>query len=245
MKRLLLLFSLIICLTGCVNYDVGINFPQANQGTITQQIKLSEQLSNVSEKEGHAWLKSLEKKASTLQGKSEYLSSDEILLTIPFSNGQELVNKFNQFFLPFNNETTTNYLSRDENLNLLDLSANLSINQNNAILIERNTLKLTTDLTSLGVTSGDGNMIFSSGDLINLQVKLNFPWGAKIITNEFAQWEKLPHHQYNIQLQAGQINEITAIFWIPNYVGLGTIVILVVIIFGFYAKYRRLPLIDN
>ncbi len=124
MKRLLLLFSLIICLTGCVNYDVGINFPQANQGTITQQIKLSEQLSNVSEKEGHAWLKSLEKKASTLQGKSEYLSSDEILLTIPFSNGQELVNKFNQFFLPFINETTTNYLFRVENLNLLNLSAN-------------------------------------------------------------------------------------------------------------------------
>ena len=243
MKKLFLLLSLIICLTGCVNYDVGIKFPQANQGTITQQIKLSEQLSNVSEKEGRAWLKSIEKKASTLQGKSKYLSADEILVTIPFSNGQDLVNKFNQFFLT--KEKNANYLVSDDNLNLLDLSAKLSINQNNALFIERNNLKLIADLTSLGVASGDGNIIFSSGDLINLQVQLDFPFGAKLITNEFAEWEKLENNQYNIKLQAGQINEIQAIFWLPNYIGLGTLGIILIIIFGFYVKYRRLPLTNN
>ena len=243
MKKLFLLLSLIICLTGCVSYDVGIKFPQANQGTITQQIKLSEQLSNVSEKEGRAWLKSIEKKASTLQGKSKYLSADEILVTIPFSNGQDLVNKFNQFFLT--KEKNANYLVSDDNLNLLDLSAKLSINQNNALFIERNNLKLIADLTSLGVASGDGNIIFSSGDLINLQVQLDFPFGAKLITNEFAEWEKLENNQYNIKLQAGQINEIQAIFWLPNYIGLGTLGIILFIIFGFYVKYRRLPLTNN
>lgn len=243
MKKLFLLLSLIICLTGCVSYDVGIKFPQANQGTITQQIKLSEQLSNVSEKEGRAWLKSIEKKAATLQGKSKYLSADEILVTIPFNNAQDLVNKFNQFFLT--KEKNANYLVTDENLNLLDLSAKLSINQNNALFLERNNLKLIADLTSLGLTSADGNIIFSSGDLINLQVKLDFPLGAKIITNEFAEWEKLPTNEYNIKLQAGQINEIQAIFWIPNYVGLGSLGIILFIIFGFYVKYRRLPLTNN
>jgi hypothetical protein len=243
MKKLFLLLSLIICLTGCVSYDVGIKFPQANQGTITQQIKLSEQLSNVSEKEGRAWLKSIEKKAGTLQGKSKYLSADEILVTIPFNNAQDLVNKFNQFFLT--KEKNANYLVTDENLNLLDLSAKLSINQNNALFLERNNLKLIADLTSLGLTSADGNIIFSSGDLINLQVKLDFPLGAKIITNEFAEWEKLPTNEYNIKLQAGQINEIQAIFWIPNYVGLGSLGIILFIIFGFYVKYRRLPLTNN
>lgn len=243
MKKLFLLLSLIICLTGCVSYDVGIKFPQANQGTITQQIKLSEQLSNVSEKEGRAWLKSIEKKAGTLQGKSKYLSADEILVTIPFNNAQDLVNKFNQFFLT--KEKNANYLVTDENLNLLDLSAKLSINQNNALFLERNNLKLIADLTSLGLTSADGNIIFSSGDLINLQVKLDFPLGAKIITNEFAELEKLPTNEYNIKLQAGQINEIQAIFWIPNYVGLGSLGIILFIIFGFYVKYRRLPLTNN
>lgn len=243
MKKLFLLLSLILCLTGCVSYDVGIKFPQANQGTITQHIKLSEQLSNVSEKEGRTWLNSIEKKASALQGKSKYLSTDEILVTIPFSNGQDLVNKFNQFFLT--KEKDTNYLVSDDNLNLLDLSAKLSINQNNALLIERNNLQLIADLTSLGMTSEEGNIIFSSGDLINLQVNLDFPLGAKIITNEFAQWEKLENNQYNIKLQAGQINEIKAIFWIPNYVGLGTLAIILLIIFGFFIKYRRLPLTSS
>ena len=243
MKKLLLLLSLIICLTGCVSYDVGIKFSQANQGSITQQIKLSEQLSNVSEKEWRAWLKSIEKKASALQGKSKYLSDDEILVTIPFNNGQDLVNKFNQFFLT--KEKNANYLVNNDNLNLLDLSAKLSLNQNNALFIERNNLQLIADLTSLGVTSEAGNIIFSSGDLINLQVKLDFPLGAKIVTNEFAQWEKLDNNQYNVQLQAGQINEIQAIFWLPNYVGLGTLAIILFIIFGFYVKYRKLPLTNS
>ena len=245
MKKLLLLLSLIICLTGCVNYDVGITFPQTNQGTITQQIKLSEQLSNVSEKEGRAWLKSIEKKASGLQGKTKYLSSDEILVTIPFYNGQDLVDKFNQFFLASLSDKNTSNLAKSDEIDLLDLSANLSLKQNNAIFLERNTLKLIADLTSLGVTSSDGNIIFSSGDLINLQVQLNFPWGAKIITNDFAEWEKLPNNQYNIQLQAGQINEITAIFWLPNYIGWGTLGIILFIVFGYYVKYRKLPLSSN
>ena len=93
MKKLLLILSLIICLTGCVNYDVGIKFPQANQGVITQQIKISEQLSTASEQEVKTWLNNIKKKASGLQGKTKRLSPDEILVTIPFNNGEELADK--------------------------------------------------------------------------------------------------------------------------------------------------------
>lgn len=63
-----------------------------------QHIKLGEQLTNFSEKEGNAWLNSIERRALKLQGKSKRLSQDELVVTIPFSNGQDLVKKFNQFF---------------------------------------------------------------------------------------------------------------------------------------------------
>ncbi len=245
MKKLLLLLSLIVCLTGCVNYDVGIKFPQANHGTITQKVRLSEQLTNVSEQEGKNWLRSLDRKASRLQGKTKYISEREILVTIPFANGQDLARKFNQFFLPSVDQQKINSFTDDSQIDLLDLSANLSIVQNNAIFVERNTLKLIADLTSLGVTTDEGNIIFSSGDLIDLQVQLNFPWGARIITNEFAVENKLPNNGYNIRLQAGQINEITAIFWLPNYVGWGSLAIILFIIIVFFLKYKKLPLVNN
>ena len=239
-KKICLLITLFICLTGCINYDVGIDFPQANQGHFTQKISLSEQLSNVSEKEGHQWLKNIEKKASQLHGKTKYLSADEILVDIPFYNGQDLVEKFNQFFLT----SLDNDRFDDEDISILDVSANLSLDQNNVFVIERKKLDLIADLTSLGVSSEEGEIIFSSGDLINLQVNLNLPLGATIATNEFAQWEKQEDGIYNIQLQAGKVNEISATFWVPNYVGLGSIAILLFISLGYFAKYRKLPLVN-
>jgi len=222
MKKIFIFFALLICLTGCVRYDVGIQFPQANSGTMIQHIKLGEQLTSFSEKEGNNWLNSIERRALKLHGKSKRISPEELVVTIPFNNGQDLVEKFNQFFIPEFAQNSKQKKADTNSNSLLDLSAKMSIKQNNLLFIERNTLKFNADLTPLGVVSSEGNIIISSGDLIDLQIQFNFPLGAKMITNEFATWEKLPDNQYNINLSAGQINELTAIFWLPNYIGLGT-----------------------
>ncbi|GAB4320877.1 DUF3153 domain-containing protein [Cyanobacterium aponinum AL20118] len=243
MKKIFIFLALCLCLTGCVRYDVGIQFPQANHGTMIQHIKLGEQLTNFSEKEGNAWLNSIERRALKLQGKSKRLSQDELVVTIPFSNGQDLVKKFNQFFIPTLGDKSSQKISDNNSNSLLDLSAKMSIKQNNLLFLERNTLNFDADLTPLGVVSSEGNIIISSGDLINLQIQFDFPLGAKLTTNEFAQWEKLPNNQYNIQLSAGQINQLQAVFWLPNYIGLGASAIALFIILGFYLKYQKLPLI--
>ncbi len=242
MKKIFVFLALLICLTGCVRYDVGIEFPQANSGTMIQHIKLGEQLTNFSEKEASNWLNSIERRAFKLHGKSKRISPEELVVSIPFNNGQDLVKKFNQFFIPeLTKNSQKSQVDNDSN-SLFDLSAKMSINQNNLFLIERNILNFNADLTPLGVVSSEGNIIISSGDLIDLQIQLNFPFGAKILTNEFATWEKLPNQQYHIQLSAGQVNQLTAIFWLPNYIGLGTGAIALVILLGFYLKYQKLPL---
>ena len=242
MKKILLYFCLIFCLTGCVRYDVGVSFPQANNGTIIQHIKLGEQLTNFSKSEGHAWLNSIEKRALKLDGQAKRISSEESVITIPFNNGKELVNKFNEFFLPQVNKKLVKKANKNS-INLLELETKMSIKQSNLILFERNVLNFNADLRPLGVISDEGNVIISSGDLINLKLQFNFPWGAKIITNEPPKWEKDDKNQYNFELEAGQINRITAVFWLPNYIGLSTIGITLFIILGFYLKYRKLPLV--
>lgn len=244
MKKILLLLCLIITLTGCVRYDVGVTFPQANKGTIIGHIKLGEQLTSFSQGEGNTWLNNIEHQTLKLGGKTKRISKEELAVTIPFNNGQELVSKFNQFFVPQFSKKSQQNLAKNNSSNLLELEAKMSIQQNNLVLLERNTLNLNADLSPLGVISNDGTIIISSGDLIDLQIQFNFPWGAKLINNnEFPQWEKTANNQYNIQLEAGKINDITAIFWLPNYVGLGTILIALFILLGYYLKYQKLPLI--
>ncbi len=244
MKKILLCLCLILCLTGCVRYDVGVSFPQANSGTIIQHIKLGEQLTSFSEVEGNAWLNSIEKRALNLHGKTKRISPEELVITIPFNNGKDLVNKFNEFFVPQINSKQIKKVNKNDSANLLELEAKMLIKQSNLLVLERNVLDFNADLRPLGVISNEGNIIISSGDLINIQLQLNFPWGAKIITNESAKWEKDDLNQYNIELEAGQINQLTAIFWIPNYIGLGTIAIALFILAGFYLKYQKLPLIN-
>ena len=90
-----LLCCLLFLLTGCVHYDVGINFDNQHHGVIVQHIKLGEQLTTLSEKDAQKWLNSIAKRTQKLQGKVKSVSPQEIIVTVPFNNGQELVTKFN------------------------------------------------------------------------------------------------------------------------------------------------------
>lgn len=243
MKKIWSLFvCLLIFLTGCVRYDVGVTYNQVNSGTIIQHIKLGEQITSFSKNEGNAWLNSIEKRSKLLHGKTKRISDEEIVVTIPFNNGKELVSKFNKFFNPseLNNKENNSQFS-----DLLELKAEMSISQSNLLLLERNVLNISADLTPLGVLSQEGNIIISPGDLIDLEVKFNFPWGAKFVPDELSSPNESPPNEVIWKLKPGQVNELKTIFWIPNYIGLGTLAIAFLIIVGFYLKYKQLPLINS
>ncbi|MGI0479474.1 DUF3153 domain-containing protein [Geminocystis sp. CENA526] len=244
MKKILLLLCLMITLTGCVRYDVNVYFPHVNSGMMIQHIKLGEQLTSFSKGEGDFLLKNIENQAKKLDGKTRRISKEELVVIIPFDNGKDLVTKFNQFFVAPDTDKTRKKLGESDYNTLLNLNANMSIEQKNLLLLERNTLNFNADLTPLGVIGNDGTIIISSGDLIDLKIQFSFPFGTKLITNDYPKWEKLPNNSYEISLEAGQINDIKAIFWLPNYVGLGTILIVAFILLGYYLKYKKLPLIQ-
>ncbi|GAB4537884.1 MAG: hypothetical protein Tsb0014_27060 [Pleurocapsa sp.] len=227
-------------LTGCVRYDVGVNFKTPNQGTIVQYIKIGEQLTSLSQSEAKKWLSSIEERAKALHGKIQRVNAQEVVVTIPFGNGKELTEKFNQFF---HTDTTANPAVVSDKLNLVQLDSQISLQQNNFVFFERNNLDLTIDLRALGVLSNQGKIVVSPGSLIDLEFQLKTPLIARNISgeNNLEPNITIPEKGLVWQLQPGQINHIEAIFWLPSPLGIGAFAIILLMLAGYFLKYRRLP----
>ena len=232
-----LMIGLLTFLSGCVHYDVSLNFSQQHRGQIVQHIRLAKQLTNLSQTEANKWVQSLEKRAEKLQGKAKQISPQEIIVTIPFGNGQELTKKFNQFFNPTNSKIVQSL--QEDNPDLLNLKAKMSLKQSNWLFLEKNRVNLEVDLRALGVLSNQGNIIISPGSLVDLEFVLNAPLGLKNIMSDGSVNQGV--NQLIWSLKPGQINEIEASFWVPSYLGIGTVAIILLMLAGFYVKYGHFP----
>lgn len=228
-------------LSGCVRYDVGINFEGQYRGEIVQHIKLGEQLTSFNQLEAQKWLNTFESRARKLQGTTKHVSEQEILVTIPFANGEELVKKFNQFYNPTQQKAAST--TQDDHLSLLQVTAQMQLKQSNWLLLERDRLNLTVDLRGLGVVSEQGPLIVSPESLVNLEFALNTPWGARNIVSEAigAHPQVVREGTQLIwQLEPGELNALEAAFWIPSYLALGAIAIALFVFLGYYLKYKRI-----
>ena len=238
-----LIFCLFSLLTGCVNYEVGINFNQPQNGNIVQHIQISKQLQKLDHAGVKKWLNQIESRSHQLQGKVKKINSDELLVNIPFKNGQELNTKFNQLFHHDNFAVTAEDAA--ENPNLQNFDSQISLQQNNFLFLERNSFDLTIDLRALGALTNHGKIAIAPEDLANLQFQLNTPWLAYPISPDdslkpLAKSATKPK-QLAWHLQPGEINHIQAVFWLPSPIGIGSLVIILLMLAGFYLKYRRLP----
>ncbi|MEG4301481.1 DUF3153 domain-containing protein [Microcoleus sp. D3_18a_C4] len=238
-----LVFCLLTLVTGCVQYDVGVNFESQTRGEIVQHIKLGERLTSFSSETVAEWLKSIESRVRLLDGKTKRLSPTEVLVRIPFNNGAELQDKFNQFYNPI--APTTQYrVSSPLETDLPKFESHLNVKQNNLLLVLRNRLSLELDLRSLSLLSSNGSLLLSPGGLLELDFSLNTPWGAESIETvagalvpESSQQGK----QLVWKLKPGEVNYLEAIFWIPSPVGIGALIIALFVAAGIALKYQILP----
>ena len=240
---ILFLFPLIFCLltllTGCVRYDVGINFQSPYNGTLVQHIKIGEQFANLGQSEATKWLKSIESRSRQLQGKVKHLNSEEIVVTVPFNSGQELESNFNQLFN--SNVPNTSGVVVGEEAELIKLGSEVSLQQSNLLFVERNHLDLTIDLRALNLLAHQNKILIDPNSLLDLEFHLNTPWIAHNVSNT-DNLETISSDQGLVwQLQSGQLNHIEAVFWLPSPIGIGTAIIILVMILGFVIKYRRFP----
>ncbi|NJK66486.1 MAG: DUF3153 domain-containing protein [Microcoleus sp. CSU_2_2] len=248
-QHFLFLLPFVLCLltlvTGCVQYDVGVNFDSQTRGEIVQHIKLGEKLTSFSSEIVGDWLKSVERRVRSLDGKTKRLSDREILVRIPFNNGAELESKFNQFYEPTTIEKTkksqaTSPLETD----LPKFKSHLSVKQNNLLLALRNRLVLELDLRSLSLLSSNDSLLLSPGGLLELDFSLNTPWGARnieTVTGTIVPKSDRDGKQLVWKLKPGEINNLEAVFWMPSPVGIGALIIALFVAAGSSLKYQLLP----
>ncbi|MEG3905662.1 DUF3153 domain-containing protein [Microcoleus sp. B4-C5] len=238
-----LVFCLLTLVTGCVQYDVGVNFESQTRGEIVQHIKLGERLTSFSSETVAEWLKSVERRVRLLDGKTKRVSPTEVLVTIPFNNGAELQDKFNQFYNPIA-PTTKSLVSSRLETDLPKFESHLNVKQNNLLLVLRNRLSLELDLRSLSLLSSNGSLLLSPGGLLELDFSLNTPWGAEsietvagaLVPESYQQGKQLVW-----KLKPGEVNYLEAIFWIPSPVGIGALIIALFVAAGIALKYQILP----
>ncbi|WP_016951005.1 DUF3153 domain-containing protein [Anabaena sp. PCC 7108] len=226
-------------LSGCVQYDLGINFNNTNNGEIVQHIQLSEKLTSFSGDYIWEWLNSLERRAQKLEGSAKRISPEELIVKIPFSNVRELQEKFSGFF-NYRTEKNSNQVPQDSEIPTI--SSNLLVEENNFLLLSRNRLIYDLDLRSLSALTSKGNGLAGHGSIINLDFNLQTPWGVKNIqqTEDAIKPEK-HGNQLVWKLKSGELNHIEVVFWLPNLLGIGTLIIILFVWGGFYLRYTLLP----
>ncbi|AKG20673.1 DUF3153 domain-containing protein [Calothrix sp. 336/3] len=239
LRNICLLILVSLLLSGCVEYDVGVNFAHPNHGEFVQHIKLGDRLTSFSGDSVYEWLNSIERRTRQLSGKVKRISPEEVIVTIPFSNGEELQTKFNEFFQSQKDSSNT---PKDGASDLPQVASNFLLFQNNFILLVRNRLVYDLDLRSLALIANNGNILTNTDSIIDLKFSLTTPWGAKNITvaENSPQLEKT-NHQLTWQLNPGELNHIEAVFWLPSPLGIGALLIILFVWLGFYLRYSLLP----
>ncbi|MEA5601376.1 DUF3153 domain-containing protein [Nostoc sp. UHCC 0252] len=236
---LVLLTSLL--LTGCVKYDVGLNFDNSNSGEFVQHIKLGERLTSFSGDSVYEWLNSIERRARQLEGKAQRISQEEIIVTIPFSSGRELQEKFNEFFNSHTNQPSESVQSKSDS-ELPKIESNVLLEQNNFLVLVQNRLIYDLDLRSLALIASKGNVLANAGSILDLEFSLKTPWGAKNIQlTETAIEPEKNGNQLVWKLQPGQLNHIEAVFWLPSPLGIGALLITLFVLGGLYLRYNFMP----
>jgi hypothetical protein len=224
-----------------VQYDVGVNFDNSNHGQLVQHIKLADRLTSFSGDYVYEWLTSIERRARKLEGNAKRISPEEVIVTIPFSNGQELQTKFNEFFNSRAHQTNDTEAGA-ENSEFPKVESNLLLTQNNFLLVVRNQLIYDLDLRSLSLIASKGNVLTDTGSILDLKFALKTPWGAKSIQRtETSVPPEKQSGQLVWQLQPGELNHIELLFWLPSPLGIGALLIILFVWGGFYLRYTFMP----
>jgi hypothetical protein len=225
----LLIAPLLLC--GCVRSDVGIHFDNPQRGEIIQQIQISDRLRGVNQTATEQWVKTIEQQSQAIGGEIQRLPNQNLRVRIPFQNATDLETKFNRFF---------NLTATGTGLDLPKIESHLSLTHHNLLLLERDRLEYDVDLRSLGVASSSGNVLLSPSGLVDLEFRLETPWGAQnMVKSSQGTSARSSKNQLIWKLIPGEQNHLEAAFWLPSPIGIGTVIILLLIIGGQYLKDSR------
>ncbi|ASC71122.1 hypothetical protein XM38_020720 [Halomicronema hongdechloris C2206] len=223
--------TLLLLLSGCVRYDVSIQFDRQTRGQIVQHVHLTQRAAAVAADEVALWRQQLQARAQALGGRVRSPSTADMDIVLPFHNGAELTRVFNQFFQP---EADWQAVGLPQ---VATMQAQLSLQQGNWLVAIRNHFVVEVDLRDVPELSPLPET-WMSRPWLDLRFAWQTPWGLTVRETTtvpplskqdgVAQW----------RLRPGQVNYLEGIVWVPSWVGIGTLAIATLVALGWGIKYR-------
>ncbi|MGD1859250.1 MAG: DUF3153 domain-containing protein [Leptolyngbyaceae cyanobacterium] len=212
----------VLLLTGCLQYDLDIQFDSQTHGQFVQQIhwRGGEVANNPAWSE---WVDVLRKRASSVDGSTHFLDDQTLEVVVPFNNGAELEAKFNQFFNGAKSAAPLTLPGGEP------VVAHLSLRQGNWFGVISNHADLRFDLTAVPDLAETGVPLLQSQQLLTGRVTVTAPW-VRSPTGDLSTtrtWNLVP----------GELNGLAADFWVPSPIGMGAAAIALLVLIGYALKY--------
>ncbi|MEO1209401.1 MAG: DUF3153 domain-containing protein [Cyanobacteria bacterium J06638_20] len=220
-------------LSGCVRYDLGIHYFSQTRGEIVQQIRVGESVTSFNAAIARTWLQTLEKQAKAVGGYARRRSAEELTVRIPFHNGAELNERFNAFFAVLAEPPAE---ASEDTLPLPEIASHLMVQEQNLVLVQRNRLSYDLDLRSLRVRSPGGNVLVKPSTLLELNFSLDTPWGAVVQSGSVLPRGATQGRHLEWRFTTADINHLEVMFWVPSPLGIGTAIIILLVLLGSAVK---------
>lgn len=218
------LIASVLLLTGCLQYDLDLQFDSQTQGQWVQQVHW--QGGKVAPSaELATWLQGLTERTESVGGQLRFIHDETLEIAIPFYNGRDLEARFNQFFAEADDLTPFTLPGGES------IQAQLSLMQGNWLLAIYNHIRLQVDLTNVPDLTNVAFPLLQNTQLLRGNIRITSPWGARSLPST----ETLAAPQWS--LVAGQVNEIDADFWVPSPIGIGAAAIALISAAGYGFKY--------
>ncbi|PSN11237.1 hypothetical protein C7271_24880 [filamentous cyanobacterium CCP5] len=215
-SRILLILVVGFVSTGCLRYDLGLQFDHADHGQLVQQIRVSPRAAALAAPALEGWLDNLSVRVRHLGGQVRH-QGETTTLILPFEDSAELNNDFQQIF------------SAVEIPGLGRVRSHFSLAQTNRLLAVHNHLVYDLNLADLP-DQADAPAQFSN-DWLEVFFRLQVPWGFQVAPDsmqpEGDRWQLRPGQRYHLDVS----------FWLPSWIGLGSIAIALFVLLGYFLKY--------
>ncbi len=218
----LILIGCVLLLTGCLQYDLNIQFDHQTHGQLIQHLHWR----SAEVTAGSEWSQGLQRlrdRTAAVGGTTRLLDAQTLEIVIPFNNGPELETKFNAFFDPDESAVALTLPGGET------LSAHLSLRQGNWFGVIFNHVTIQFDLASVLDLTTTRLPLLQGQQLLTGQVQVTAPW-VRSPTGELTTantWSLVP----------GELNEIEADFWVPSPIGIGAAAIALLVLIGYALKY--------
>jgi hypothetical protein len=245
--RWAILLPCLLLLSGCCQYDLTLRFDHQLRGQIIQVISLSDRGAAVADGSLAPWLHDLETRTRQLGGTVAATGYHQRSLTVPFTTSDDLVARFNRLFAegpppapPAQGAAPGEATQILEIPGLGPVPFDLAIDQVNWVFASRTHLSYDIDLRALPTRSP---LAAESSDRrwATLGFRLQTPWGLGQVLPASAPPTLLLPNGGQWQLQPGERYHIEVRFWLPSLVALGAVAITLVVILGYFLRYRVWP----